>query len=223
MDKRYLRNIPALTEEECAVLRKKRVCVVGCGGLGGFIIEFLARIGVGYIRCVDGDVFEDTNLNRQILATVDTLGTGKAQAAKERIGAINPDIEVSAVCEFLTEENAQTFIENCDIVFDALDNVDARRTLAKACEKTEVPYIYGAIGGWIAQTAISMPGDGLVDMLYPIGTEIKNKSVLSFTPAFCAAMQVSLGVKLLVGREVETGKIYYFDLLNQEFETISMA
>ena len=221
MDERYSRNVPALTEEECAALRQKRVCVVGCGGLGGFIIEFLSRVGIGYIRCVDGDVFDKTNLNRQILSTVNTLGISKAQAAKERIAAVNPDVEASAVCEFLTEDNARTIIENCDVVFDALDNIDARRILAKACESTEVPYIYGAIGGWVAQAAISMPGDGLIEMLYPPGTEIKNKSVLSFTPAFCASMQAALGVKLLVGRKVETGKIYYFDLLNQEFETIS--
>ncbi|MBQ8830069.1 MAG: HesA/MoeB/ThiF family protein [Oscillospiraceae bacterium] len=222
MDERYLRNLPALSEKECAILREKHVAVIGCGGLGGFIIELLARVGVGHIKCVDGDVFEKSNLNRQLLSNMSVLGSIKAQAAVERVAVVNPDVKAAAVCEFLTEKNAAAIIEGYDAVFDALDNIDARRTLAKACAEVEVPYIYGAVGGWVAQAAVSMPGDGLVEMLYPEGTEVKNKSVLSFTPAFCAAMQASLGVKLLAGRKVETGKIYYFDLLNQEFETIAM-
>ena len=68
-----------------------------------------------------------------------------------------------------------------------------------------------------------MPGDNLVQKLYPEGTVLRDKSVLSFTPALCASIQVSLCVKLLTGRPVENGKIYYFDLLNQEFETIPMG
>ena len=79
MEPRYARNIPALTEEECALLRQKRVLVVGCGGLGGHIIDQLCRIGVGIIRAVDGDVFEPTNLNRQLLSDVLRLGISKAK------------------------------------------------------------------------------------------------------------------------------------------------
>ena len=111
----------------------------------------------------------------------------------------------------------------CDAVLDGLDNIESRRILAGACARAGIPYIYGAVNGWVAQAAISMPGDGLVEKLYPEGAALKNKSVLSFTPALCAAMQVSLCVKLLVDRPVETGRIYYFDLLAQEFETIPMA
>ena len=83
--------------------------------------------------------------------------------------------------------------------------------------------VYGAIQGWIAQTAVSMPGDKLIEKLFPEDVEIRDKSVLSFTPALCASVQVSACVKLLTGRAVETGTVYYFDLLNQEFETIPMA
>lgn len=223
MEERYIRNLPALSEEECALLRNKRVAVIGCGGLGGFIIELLARIGVGYIRCVDGDVFEDSNLNRQLLSSCETLGKSKAETAKARTAVVNPDVKVEAVRAFLTDENAVSLIEGCDAVFDALDNIDARRSLSKACKAAKIPYIYGAIGGWVAQAAVSMSDDDLIEILYPDGTEVKNKSVLSFVPAFCASLQVSLGVKLLLGRTVKNGKIYYFDLLNSEFEAIEMA
>ena len=220
MDARYQRNVPALTEAECAIVRTKKVAVIGCGGLGGYLVELLARVGVGSITAVDGDVFEPSNLNRQLLSETALLGSSKAEAAAHRIARVNPDVVVVAVEAFLDENNAFDLISGCDAVLDALDNIPARRTLAKACDRAGIPYVYGAIRGWVAQAAISMPGDHLIEKLYPEGTVIRDKSVLSFTPALCASMQAALCVKLLTGRPVETGTISYFDLLNQEFETI---
>ena len=223
MNPRYERNIPALSEAECEILQRKRVLVVGCGGLGGHLIDMLARIGVGALRVVDGDVFEPSNLNRQLLSEVPLLGVSKAKAAADHIARVNPDVTVESVQTFLTEGNATEILADCDIVMDALDNIPSRRILAAACEKASIPYIYGAIQGWVAQAAISMPGDQLINTLYPEEIEITDKSVLSFTPALCASMQTALCVKWLLGRSVETGTIYYFDLLNQEFETIPMV
>ena len=223
MEPRYARNIPALTEEECALLRQKRVLVVGCGGLGGHIIDQLSRIGIGAIRVVDGDVFEPTNLNRQLLSDVPRLGISKAKAAADHVVRVNPDVSVETVEEFLTESNAAALVAGCDVVMDALDNIQSRKILAAACEQAKIPYVYGAISGWVAQAAVSMPGDNLIGKLFPEEVELRDKSVLSFTPALCASMQTSLCVKLLTGRPVETGILFYFDLLNQEFETIPMV
>lgn len=223
MEGRYIRNIPALSEAECALLRTKKIAVIGCGGLGGHIIELLARVGVGFIRAVDGDVFEESNLNRQLLSRISLLGTSKAMAAQARIRDINPDVQVEAIPLFLNAENAAELIADCDAVLDALDSPAARRVLAAACENAGIPYIYGAIRGWVSQAAISMPGDHLMETLYPEGIVIRDKSVLSFTPALCASMQAALCVKLLTGRPVETGTLYYFDLMDLEFETIPMV
>ena len=223
MDLRYSRNIPALTEEECLTLQQKRVLVVGCGGLGGHIIDQLARIGVGFLRLADGDVFEETNLNRQLLSRVPLLGVSKAKTAADHVAEVNPLVTTEAVEAFMTADNVHALIADCDIVMDALDNIHSRRILATACSEAGIPYVYGAIQGWIAQAAVSMPGDGLIAALFPEEVEIRDKSVLSFTPALCAAMQCALGVKLLAGRPVETGTILYFDLLNLEFETIPLV
>ena len=223
MEPRFARNIPALTEAECSLLREKRVLVVGCGGLGGHIMDQLARIGIGHLRVVDGDVFETTNLNRQLFSEMPVLGQNKARVAADRIARIDPEIAVDWVEGFLTEENARELVAGCDIVMDALDNIPSRRILATVCEKAGIPYVYGAIQGWIAQAALSMPGDGLIEKLFPEDVMIRDKSVLSFTPALCASMQTALCVKYLTGRPVGTGRIYYFDLLNQEFETIPMV
>lgn len=222
MEDRYLRNVPALTEAECSILQQKRVLIVGCGGLGGNLISIFSRIGVGYLRIVDGDVFETTNLNRQLFSELPVLGQNKAKVAADRITRINPEITVDVVQAFLTEENAAVLLQDCDIAVDALDNIPGRRILAAACEKAGIPLVYGAISGWVAQWALSLPGDKLVEKLYPEDTVVRDKSVLSFTPALCASMQAALCVQYLAGRPVETGNIYYFDLLNQEFETIPM-
>jgi molybdopterin/thiamine biosynthesis adenylyltransferase len=168
-------------------------------------------------------VFEETNLNRQLLSSVPLLGTSKAKAAEDHIRRVNPEIKAEGVAAFLTEENAEMLLSGCDLVLDALDNVQSRKILASVCTKVGIPYVYGAISGWVAQAAVSLPGDGLIDLLFPEEVEIRDKSVLSFTPALCAALQVSLAVKLLVGRPVETGTVYHFDLLNPELEIIPLV
>ena len=222
MEERYSRNFPALTAEQFALLRSKKVAVIGCGGLGGHIIEHLSRIGIGAIRCVDGDSFDTTNLNRQLLATEDTLGSGKAETAARRVKDINSEISVECVPQFLDAENASDLIAGCDAVLDALDSIPARRILAHACDSAGIPYIYGAISGWVAQVGISLPGDGLIDKLYPKDTALTDKSVLSFTPALCAAMQTSLCIKFLTGKPVETGALHYADLFYEEYSKIPM-
>ena len=216
MDERYIRNLGALTEAECALLRTKTVFVAGCGGLGGFLIEMLLRLGVGAIRAADGDAFEASNLNRQLLSSPQALGMPKAEAAAARAALVNPDVRFEAIGEFMTEKNAPELIRGCDAVLDALDNIQARRTLARACAEEGIPLIHGAICGWSAQAAVIMPGDDLIDRIYPEGAKLGSKTSLSFTPPFCAAMQAALCTRLLAGRPVESGRLYMADLLDME-------
>ena len=220
MEERYIRNLGALSEAECALLREKTVLVAGCGGLGGYLIEMLLRLGVGEIRAADGDCFEASNLNRQLLSSPGVLGRSKAEVAAERAALVNPDVRFVAVPEFVTEENAARLIRGCDAVLDALDNIASRRMLARACRDARIPMIHGAICGWSAQAAIVLPGDGLLDWVYPEGAALKSKASLSFTPPFCAALQTALCVRLLTGREVEAGKLYVADLLDMEMASL---
>ena len=123
---------------------------------------------------------------------------------------------------FLEEANARELITGCDAVLDGLDSIPSRRILAKACNDANIPYIYGAISGWVAQAAVCMPGEDLIGKLYPENAVIQDNSVLSFTPALCASMQASLCVKLLAGRPVETGILHYVDLFYEEYTQIPM-
>lgn len=220
MEERYIRNLGALSEAECAALREKTVLVAGCGGLGGYLIEMLLRLGVGEIRAADGDRFEASNLNRQLFSTPALLGRGKAESAAERAAAVNSDVRFLAVPEYVTEDNVGQLVRGCDVVLDALDNIASRKLLARACAEAGIPLIHGAICGWSAQAAVVMPGNDLLDRLYPEGAALNSKASLSFTPPFCAALQMALCVRLLTGRELEPGKLYVADLLDMELESL---
>ena len=159
-------------------------------------------------------------MNRQLLSTASSIGRSKAEAAAARIREINPDVHAQTFPVFLDAANANELITGCDGVLDALDNIESRRILAEACDAEGIPYVYGAISGWVAQAAISMPGDRLMERLYPEDAQVRDKSALSFTPALCATMQACLCVKLLTGRPVESGKLHYVDLLCEEYEKI---
>ena len=130
---------------------------------------------------------------------------------------------VEPVPEFLTRDNASRLVAGCDAVLNGLDNIESRKILAASCGEAGIPYVFGAIAGWVIQTGVILPGEPILDILYPAGSRIPDKSALSFTPAACAAIQSAQCVCLLVGRPAESGVIRYLDLLNNEFESIPLG
>lgn len=229
MDRRYERNVGAISREENELLRGKKVCVAGCGGLGGGVIEGLARVGVGYIRAVDGDVFDETNLNRQLLSSEKNLGKSKAEEAVRRIGEINSQVDAEAVGCFIDDSNAADILHGVDAVVDALDDAGARLIVEAACEKLGIPLIHGAIGGWNGQVAVVMPGDRMMDILYSSDLMEKNRSEEAagnpyFTPAVISAIQVAETVKVLTGRDsVLRNSLLMIDLLDHQYEIVAFG
>lgn len=196
---RHSRNIPALSVSDMEKLASSRVLIVGCGGLGGNIIEYLARAGVGALTVVDGDVFEESNLNRQILSTAENIGKKKALAAADRVRSVDPEIKVKAVCEFLTKENASALMADADLVVDALDNASARLILEDAASEAGLHTVHGAICGWDLQAMLVPPGSGLLHQMYPEGYTPASKTSLPMTPAICAAIEASTAIRFLCG------------------------
>lgn len=223
MDERFVRNLGAISEAECAALRGKKVLIAGCGGLGGYLAEYLLRLGVGEIAAADPDRLERSNLNRQLLATEEDLGRLKVEAAARRAARIAPDaVFTGHVCR-LDEQNLPGLLRGCDAALDALDSAKDRRVLKAACDKQGVPYIFGAVSGWTAQAALSLPGDHLAELLYPAAyREAEDRSVLSFTPALCAAIQAALCLQVLCSRSVEAGRLYSFDLRRMDFAQLDL-
>ena len=219
---RYERNFPAITEAEQEKLKNSRVFVAGCGGLGGYIIEFLIRIGIGHITACDGDVFAPSNLNRQLLSTVPLLGVSKAKAAKMRAEEINPEVAVSPKECFITEENVSELISEHDLVIDALDNGNARHILAIEAKKQGIPMVSGAISGWFGRVFVLMPEDEIPDYLW-LGAEGAMRGNLGFTAAIIASVQAAEAVKLLINRgENLHGRMLEIDLKTAEFEDIPL-
>lgn len=221
---RYLKNEKMLTHEENKKLSALKVCVVGCGGLGGYIIELLGRLGIGYITIVDGDVFDMTNLNRQLVSNENNIGMYKVFEAKERMKIVNKDVYIEAICENLNEDNALKLLEGHNIILDALDNVSSRRLLQKYANKLDIPFIHGAISGWYGQITTVFPGDSTMDKLYE-GVETKIDNLLgnpSFTPALVASIQVSEALKVLLSRgDLLRGKVLFINTYKNNYEILS--
>ena len=220
MEDRYLRNFPSLNREEQKLLQSRKVLIAGCGGQGGYLLELLLRLGVGAIVAVDPDSFQSDNLNRQLLSQVELLGTSKTEAVRARAAQVNPDVKIETYAIRLDESTAPMLLPGCDAVFDALDSTKAHKMLAAVCRKARIPLIHGATTGWNAQAAVSLPGDRLIEQIYPEESDHIDNSVLSFTPALCASIQASLGTQLLVGRRVQTGTLFTFDLQRMRMEAI---
>ncbi len=123
-------------------IKNCHIAVLGVGGVGGYVVEMLARLGVGKLTVVDFDTFDQTNLNRQILALTTTLGKQKCFVAKERIAQINPNCEVFAINEKIDRENISTILcEKYDYVIDAIDDISAKIEVIKFCKQNNIPLL----------------------------------------------------------------------------------
>jgi molybdopterin/thiamine biosynthesis adenylyltransferase len=143
---RYQRNRRTFSIEDQLRFFRATVAVIGCGGLGGYIIEELARLGIGRIKAVDPDVFEEHNLNRQLLATMQTLGKPKAEAAAARVAEINPAVSLVALRERFSKENGMQLFEGVQIAVDALDSIRTRLELADICRQLSIPLALSPVG-----------------------------------------------------------------------------
>lgn len=141
------RQMSIVTKSQQNRFKEAEITVIGCGGIGGSVIEMLARMGIGKINLVDKDEYDLSNLNRQLIATTKTLNIKKTEAAAERVRIINPYVKVNPINEEFTEKNAEKIIKNSDIVIDALDNLITRIILTRTATEKEIPIIHGAIHG----------------------------------------------------------------------------
>lgn len=222
---RYRRNRETVSTADQLRLFQSRVAVIGCGGLGGYLVEQLARLGVGTLVLVDPDVFEEHNLNRQLLSSPAHLGSAKVDVGRERVAAVNPAVTVVAHRVAFSRENGRALLDGCSAVVDGLDNVLVRRELAATCRELAIPLVHGAIAGWYGQVAVQLPGDDLAPLLRSTnaqgrGVEAKLGNP-SFTPAVIASLQVAEVTKLLLGRGRSlTRRALFVNLLDMQFDEI---
>ncbi len=222
---RYSKNMNALNREENEDLRNRRVCIAGCGALGQYVFEMLGRLGVGNLTIIDSDIFDKTNLNRQLYSTVENIGSSKVGAAQKRMTQVNPEIKVNAIHARIMADNASILLQGHDVLVDALDNPASKILLQDIAEELKTPLVHGAISGWLGQVCTVMPGDNTLRAIYPQNTEQLDEEPgnPSFSPALVAAIQVSEVVKLLIGRgELLRHKLLYIDLLGQNIACLNL-
>jgi molybdopterin/thiamine biosynthesis adenylyltransferase len=228
MPARYQRNRTTISTAEQLTLCRSRVVIVGAGGLGGYVVEELARLGAGTLVVVDPDAFEEHNLNRQLLASPANLGVPKVDAAAERVGKINPAVRVIPVRASFSRENGRDLLSGADAVVDALDTVTARTDLARACRDLGIPMVHGAIAGWYGQMSTQMPGEDIFRHIYPSGKEPRGVETRlgnpAFTPAVVASLQVAEVCKILLGQgRCLSGRMLFLNLLDMEFLDMEFA
>lgn len=195
------------------------VFIAGLGGLGGYLLEHMLRLGPGFIRAADGDVFDETNLDRQLLSAPSQLGRPKAEAAAERAKLVAPGLDFEAVSEFLDGENCLLLLRGCALALDGLDNAESRLVLERGCAEVGIPLVHGAASGLCFEAGVVPPGSGMLARLYPPGRQAMDRMARGPAVAACAAIQCAQAEQILRGeRPTLWGKLLTADLAGPSFD-----
>ncbi|MDX1396887.1 MAG: molybdopterin-synthase adenylyltransferase MoeB, partial [Gemmatimonadota bacterium] len=229
---RYGRHvlIPEVGEAGQLALRRSRVLMIGAGGLGSPAAFYLAAAGVGTLGIIDDDVVDRSNLQRQILHTDDRVGTPKVDSARERLLALNPDIEVNTFAERLTSENAERLMAGYDVIVDGSDNFATRYLVNDVSVRFGTPNVHGSIYRFEGQVSVFWPGaespGPCYRCLYPeppppeLAPSCAEAGVLGVLPGVIGTLEAVETVKLLLGvGEPLVGKLLHYDALTASFST----
>lgn len=217
-------------------LKAAKVLVVGSGGLGSPVLLYLAAAGIGTIGIVDFDVVDDSNLQRQVLFGVNEIGKPKVEAAKERLQALNPHIEIVLYNTQLTSQNALDIIKDYDVVADGTDNFPTRYLVNDACVLSGKPNVYASIFQFEGQVSVfnyrnanSELGPNYRD-LYPtppppgLVPSCAEGGVLGVLPGIIGSLQALEVIKVVTGvGEPLAGRFYIFDALAFESRTFNIS
>ncbi|GAB6059837.1 HesA/MoeB/ThiF family protein [Desulfonatronum parangueonense] len=222
MPQRYQRNGQCLSPSDQAALVRAHVALVGCGGLGGHVLESLVRSGVGRITAIDPDVFEPSNANRQLLATTRTMGRFKAQAAQARAGEVNPLVEVQAVAEEVSLDR----LYGAQAVADCLGGALHRSGLQAMAAQAGIPLVSAAVSGWNVLVGSTWPGEPGLGEFMGNGT-VPSAEQLQGNPcstvALAASLQATELIHILLGiPSALRGNLLMADLVEMRFSTVSL-
>jgi molybdopterin/thiamine biosynthesis adenylyltransferase len=224
---RYNRQmlISDLGSEGQRKLKASKVVVAGIGGLGCLSSLYLAAAGVGKIVLVDKGKFKLSDLNRQILCWQRDIGRFKAEVAKEKLEALNPEIQIEALVAEITKDSAYGVIGCADVVVDGLDNWRTRFVLNDYCVMQGIPFVHAGVSALHGQMITIVPGEGpCLRCVFPKEPpEVEKIPVLGATPALLAALQVIDVIKLITGLGIPlVGRMLFLNGKEMEFETVEM-
>ncbi|MDD4732685.1 MAG: ThiF family adenylyltransferase [Desulfovibrio sp.] len=220
---RYARSLNALTQQDQLALLESHVAMVGLGGLGGHLLELLARSGVGTLYAADGDSFEPSNLNRQLLATAQSLHQTKAKAAQARCHSINPSVRLHVRDQYLDSDGMLDLLQGAELAVDALGELAPRRKLAQACHTLNIPLVAGALAGWSGYVTLVRP-DGIHPVEFMGGDDSAEKKLGCPGPtvSLVASLMAAEAINTLLGRPALDGRMLVVDLRDMSFETVTL-
>lgn len=211
-------------------LRKAKICVIGLGGLGCTASIQLAAMGVGYLRLVDRDIVERSNLHRQYLYDVGSLGYPKVEVAAKKLDALNPDVEIEPLPLSLNEDNAADIIKGVDVVLDGLDGVEPRYAINRACVKLHIPYVFGAAIEVFGNVSTIIPGKTpcLECLYYDVRDEIlPTCALVGVHPAvlgIVSSVEVSEAVRVINEEKPHlAGSLLFCDIRNMSFDRVPFS
>ena len=204
-----------------------KVLVVGAGGLGSPVLEYLAAAGVGTLGVVDGDVVSLSNLQRQIIHTTADIGRPKVESAAEKIKALNPDVKVEQHECFLSRDNAMEIISPYDFVIDCTDNFSPKYLINDACVFLDKPFCMGGINRFSLQLTTHVVGTACYRCLFPEPPREQDvetcamTGVLGVIAGVCGTLQATECVKFITGAgNLLTDRCLCVDALTMEWVTL---
>lgn len=227
---RFRRNFGLISARGMARLLRSRALVLGCGGLGGHVAELLARTGVGFLRLVDNDVFEESNLNRQRFCTESALGRAKAQVTREALADAASHLEADVLVLEADENNLPELVHGMDAALDCLDTIAGKTALEKAALAARIPFVHGSVlreegFAYVTSATARLPG------LYPQGqsddelARARREGIGTLAPAAVACLMARLCLRVLLASEDSAlmpekaaSPLYHLDLSVPELE-----
>lgn len=229
---RFLAHRGSVPQPDIARLLRSTVAVCGLGGLGGHVAMLLARLGVGRLVLIDGDVFSETNLNRQVFSTIASLGRSKVDVARERLEEITDLVEIVGHKTLIDNENAQTLLAGCDLAVDGFDNVRGRVIARRACFALGIPFVGSGVdgfGGWVGSFRPGSPD--FIPVIWapgflppnpgeegPTGVDGGSDSgIFPAIPHIMAGFEVVEAYRLLCGRDAAPDDLLAMNALSRTF------
>ena len=211
-------------------LRNAKACIVGLGGLGAPIALKLVAMGIGYLRIVDRDIVSRSDLHRQYLYDVDSIGQPKVEVALRKLSRLNPDVEIEPFPESLNLANASELIAGVDVVLDGLDRPEPRYLLNRTCNKLKIPYIFGGAIETSGNLSTIVPGRSACLECFMPGLkddDLPKCAIVGVHPSalgIVTSLQTYDAVRLLTGQEPALlNKFFFIDLKEMKFNILNLS
>ncbi len=226
------RQVEIISTKEQEKLKNTPIIVIGCGGLGGTIIEQLVRSGFEELTIIDQDVFDETNLNRQIRSNLDTINETKVEVTKNAMKKINPNVNIQAHNISINQENITDIFKDNEVLIDAVDNIYTRVLISREARKQNMVFVHAAVESTTGELSVFEPNSvsyeelfGLKSLNKPLNEDVTNyllkcsakkPQVLGVTPAIFGALQVNETIKYLLEKDdvVLAPKVLLWDIFD---------